>query len=78
MWFEGGLCLGSLCLLCIQEEEVRENRTIISFFFFFFSHEAVRKRSQHQGPEDIYLDDLNVLEPEVIARYFPKRYKQGS
>uniref|UniRef100_A0A674MVP8 phosphatidate phosphatase n=1 Tax=Takifugu rubripes TaxID=31033 RepID=A0A674MVP8_TAKRU len=34
--------------------------------------EGVRKRSQHQGPEDIYLDDLNVLEPEVIARYFPK------
>uniref|UniRef100_H3C4S5 phosphatidate phosphatase n=1 Tax=Tetraodon nigroviridis TaxID=99883 RepID=H3C4S5_TETNG len=34
--------------------------------------EAVRKRSQHQGPEDIYLDDLNVLEPDVIARYFPK------
>uniref|UniRef100_A0A674PIY7 phosphatidate phosphatase n=1 Tax=Takifugu rubripes TaxID=31033 RepID=A0A674PIY7_TAKRU len=33
---------------------------------------GVRKRSQHQGPEDIYLDDLNVLEPEVIARYFPK------
>lgn len=40
-----------------------------------FSHEGVRKRSQHQGPEDIYLDDLNVLEPDVIARYFPKRYK---
>ncbi|KAM8881051.1 phosphatidate phosphatase LPIN2-like isoform 1-T2 [Synchiropus picturatus] len=33
---------------------------------------GVRKRSQHQGPEDIYLDDLNVLEPEVVARYFPK------
>ncbi|KAM3593010.1 uncharacterized protein V6R79_003856 [Siganus canaliculatus] len=33
---------------------------------------SVRKRSQHQGPEDIYLDDLNVLEPEVVARYFPK------
>uniref|UniRef100_A0AAR2KI97 phosphatidate phosphatase n=1 Tax=Pygocentrus nattereri TaxID=42514 RepID=A0AAR2KI97_PYGNA len=29
-------------------------------------------RSQHQGPEDIYLDDLNVLEPDVAARYFPK------
>uniref|UniRef100_A0AAX7SX55 phosphatidate phosphatase n=1 Tax=Astatotilapia calliptera TaxID=8154 RepID=A0AAX7SX55_ASTCA len=35
---------------------------------------GVPKRSQHQGPEDIYLDDLNVLEPDVAARYFPKRY----
>lgn len=34
---------------------------------------GVPKRSQHQGPEDIYLDDLNVLEPDVAARYFPKR-----
>nr|XP_057915307.1 phosphatidate phosphatase LPIN2-like [Doryrhamphus excisus] len=33
---------------------------------------GVRKRSQHQGPEDIYLDDLNVLEPHVVALYFPK------
>ncbi|KAM4029165.1 phosphatidate phosphatase LPIN2 isoform 2-T2 [Anomaloglossus baeobatrachus] len=33
---------------------------------------SVRKRSQHQGPGDIYLDDLNVLEPEVAALYFPK------
>ncbi|KAG9348001.1 hypothetical protein JZ751_004020 [Albula glossodonta] len=33
---------------------------------------GVQKRSQHQGPEDIYLDDLNELEPEVVARYFPK------
>uniref|UniRef100_A0A673BRZ3 phosphatidate phosphatase n=1 Tax=Sphaeramia orbicularis TaxID=375764 RepID=A0A673BRZ3_9TELE len=33
---------------------------------------TVRKRSQHQGPEDIYLDDLNKLEPDVVARYFPK------
>uniref|UniRef100_A0A7N8XTF1 phosphatidate phosphatase n=1 Tax=Mastacembelus armatus TaxID=205130 RepID=A0A7N8XTF1_9TELE len=31
-----------------------------------------QKRSQHQGPEDIYLDDLNVLQPDVVARYFPK------
>uniref|UniRef100_A0AAY5L0J2 phosphatidate phosphatase n=1 Tax=Esox lucius TaxID=8010 RepID=A0AAY5L0J2_ESOLU len=30
---------------------------------------GVRKRSQHQGPEDIYLDDLNALEPDVVARY---------
>lgn len=40
--------------------------------------EGVRKRSQHQGPEDIYLEDLNVLEPDVAARYFPKRYKPGN
>ncbi|KAM9500204.1 phosphatidate phosphatase LPIN2 isoform 2-T3 [Clarias gariepinus] len=33
---------------------------------------GVPKRSQHQGPEDIYLDDLSVLEPDVAARYFPK------
>ncbi|KAM4689508.1 phosphatidate phosphatase LPIN2 isoform 2-T3 [Discoglossus pictus] len=33
---------------------------------------GVHKRSQHQGPGDIYLDDLNVLEPEVAALYFPK------
>ncbi|KAM9308546.1 phosphatidate phosphatase LPIN2 [Gastrophryne carolinensis] len=33
---------------------------------------GVRKRSQHQGLGDIYLDDLNVLEPEVAALYFPK------
>ncbi|XP_077411234.1 phosphatidate phosphatase LPIN2-like isoform X2 [Vanacampus margaritifer] len=33
---------------------------------------GVRKRSQHQGPEDIYLDDLNALEPDVVALYFPK------
>ncbi|XP_029446935.1 phosphatidate phosphatase LPIN2 isoform X3 [Rhinatrema bivittatum] len=33
---------------------------------------GVRKRSQHQGPDDIYLDDLKVLEPEVAALYFPK------
>ncbi|XP_063063610.1 phosphatidate phosphatase LPIN2-like [Engraulis encrasicolus] len=33
---------------------------------------VVRKRSQHQGPEDIYLDDIVGLEPDVRARYFPK------
>ncbi|XP_072267465.1 phosphatidate phosphatase LPIN2 [Pyxicephalus adspersus] len=33
---------------------------------------GLKKRSQHQGPGDIYLDDLNVLEPEVAALYFPK------
>lgn len=40
----------------------------------FFFDKGVPKRSQHQGPEDIYLDDLNVLEPDVAARYFPKRF----
>lgn len=41
---------------------------------------GVPKRSQHQGPEDIYLDDLSVLEPDVAARYFPKRlaYERGN
>lgn len=38
---------------------------------------GVPKRSQHQGPEDIYLDDLNVLEPAVAARYFPKSDSDG-
>uniref|UniRef100_A0A8B9H6W8 phosphatidate phosphatase n=1 Tax=Astyanax mexicanus TaxID=7994 RepID=A0A8B9H6W8_ASTMX len=36
-----------------------------------------RKRSQHQGPEDIYLDDLTALEPHVAARYFPKSETVG-
>ncbi|XP_026142700.1 phosphatidate phosphatase LPIN2-like isoform X2 [Carassius auratus] len=39
---------------------------------------GVPKRSQHQGPEDIYLDDLNVLEPDVAARYFPKSDSDSS
>uniref|UniRef100_A0AAR2KSC6 phosphatidate phosphatase n=1 Tax=Pygocentrus nattereri TaxID=42514 RepID=A0AAR2KSC6_PYGNA len=38
---------------------------------------SVRKRSQHQGPEDIYLDDLTALEPHVAARYFPKSESVG-
>ncbi|XP_062836538.1 phosphatidate phosphatase LPIN2 isoform X2 [Anolis carolinensis] len=33
---------------------------------------GIHKRSQHQGPDDIYLDDLTALEPEVAALYFPK------
>uniref|UniRef100_A0A8D0CHP0 phosphatidate phosphatase n=1 Tax=Scleropages formosus TaxID=113540 RepID=A0A8D0CHP0_SCLFO len=37
---------------------------------WFFT--GVPKRSHHQGPEDIYLDDLSVLEPDIAARYFPK------
>uniref|UniRef100_A0A8C7KK70 phosphatidate phosphatase n=1 Tax=Oncorhynchus kisutch TaxID=8019 RepID=A0A8C7KK70_ONCKI len=40
---------------------------------------GVRKRSQHQGPEDIYLDDLNAMEPDVVARYLaPKRVLFGT
>ncbi|XP_030067030.1 phosphatidate phosphatase LPIN3 isoform X2 [Microcaecilia unicolor] len=30
------------------------------------------KRSQHQGPSDIYLDDIIKLNSEEIALYFPK------
>lgn len=46
----------------------------MSLSFVNILYVGVPKRSQHQGPEDIYLDDLNVLEPDVAARYFPKRY----
>uniref|UniRef100_A0A671V4N5 phosphatidate phosphatase n=1 Tax=Sparus aurata TaxID=8175 RepID=A0A671V4N5_SPAAU len=42
------------------------------------SNKGVPKRSQHQGPEDIYLDDLNVLEPDVAARYFPKSESEAA
>ncbi|XP_051578569.1 phosphatidate phosphatase LPIN2-like isoform X2 [Myxocyprinus asiaticus] len=38
---------------------------------------VVRKRSQHQGPDDIYLDDLNGLEPHIAARYFPNSESSG-
>ncbi|XP_048123043.1 phosphatidate phosphatase LPIN2-like isoform X2 [Alosa alosa] len=38
----------------------------------FCERKVVRKRSQHQGPDDIYLDDITALEPDVMARYFPK------
>uniref|UniRef100_A0A8C1NX66 phosphatidate phosphatase n=1 Tax=Cyprinus carpio TaxID=7962 RepID=A0A8C1NX66_CYPCA len=40
-------------------------------YAYYLSH------AQHQGPEDIYLDDLNVLEPDVAARYFPKSDSDG-
>ncbi|KAM6948650.1 phosphatidate phosphatase LPIN2 [Aplochiton taeniatus] len=39
---------------------------------------GVPKRSQHQGPEDIYLDDLHALEPDVVARYFPKSESEAA
>ncbi len=70
------LFLGLRCIhtykLNVKEVTVTLSRLLLSCF-----HEGVRKRSQHQGPEDIYLDDLNALEPDVVARYFPKRYKRG-
>uniref|UniRef100_A0A3Q2DYL9 phosphatidate phosphatase n=1 Tax=Cyprinodon variegatus TaxID=28743 RepID=A0A3Q2DYL9_CYPVA len=43
--------------------------------FSVLKSSIVRKRSQHQGPEDIYLEDLSALEPDVAARYFPKRWE---
>uniref|UniRef100_A0A672G3H4 phosphatidate phosphatase n=1 Tax=Salarias fasciatus TaxID=181472 RepID=A0A672G3H4_SALFA len=49
-----------------------EKTSAVSLSFSCCSHEGVRKRSQHQGPEDIYLEDLTALEPDVAARYFPK------
>uniref|UniRef100_A0A8C8FH44 phosphatidate phosphatase n=1 Tax=Oncorhynchus tshawytscha TaxID=74940 RepID=A0A8C8FH44_ONCTS len=40
---------------------------------------GVRKRSQHQGPEDIYLDDLNAMEPDIVARYLgPKSESEAA
>lgn len=54
------------------DAQYTEHSSLLSCFY-----KGVTKRSQHQGPEDIYLDDLNALEPEVVARYFPKRYKPG-
>ncbi|XP_054020152.1 phosphatidate phosphatase LPIN2 isoform X2 [Dryobates pubescens] len=33
---------------------------------------GMHKRSHHQGPDGIYLEDLKALEPEVAALYFPK------
>ena len=54
---------------------MKSNQVLISdvFCFFFKIKPGVHKRSQHQGPDDIYLDDLKALEPEVAALYFPKR-----
>uniref|UniRef100_A0A669CGI8 phosphatidate phosphatase n=1 Tax=Oreochromis niloticus TaxID=8128 RepID=A0A669CGI8_ORENI len=55
------------CLLrSVGEFNFKEVNPLFSF------HKVVRKRSQHQGPEDIYLEDLTALEPDVAARYFPK------
>uniref|UniRef100_A0A8C8DTD1 phosphatidate phosphatase n=1 Tax=Oryzias sinensis TaxID=183150 RepID=A0A8C8DTD1_9TELE len=51
-------------------QQFRRSHSVFSFVYLLI--EVVRKRSQHQGPEDIYLEDLNALEPDVAARYFPK------
>lgn len=81
MWFlfrpEFILCLG---LHFVRESEV-EKKKVSNFKEvnpLFSFHKVVRKRSQHQGPEDIYLEDLTALEPDVAARYFPKRYIPGN
>ncbi|XP_060692424.1 phosphatidate phosphatase LPIN2-like isoform X2 [Hemiscyllium ocellatum] len=36
------------------------------------------KRSQHLGPCDIYLDDLQKLDPNIAALYFPKSEQDSS
>lgn len=80
MWFlfrpEFILCLG---LHFVRESEVKKKKSAISKkSTLCFHFKVVRKRSQHQGPEDIYLEDLTALEPDVAARYFPKRYIPGN
>uniref|UniRef100_A0A4W3JI19 phosphatidate phosphatase n=1 Tax=Callorhinchus milii TaxID=7868 RepID=A0A4W3JI19_CALMI len=52
-----------------QVGELYENKLI-----FFWFEIGGSKRSQHLGPCDIYLDDLQKLDPNVAALYFPKRY----
>uniref|UniRef100_A0A3Q3AUH9 phosphatidate phosphatase n=1 Tax=Kryptolebias marmoratus TaxID=37003 RepID=A0A3Q3AUH9_KRYMA len=52
--------------------DIKASKDILTFFFSPLFNKVVRKRSQHQGPEDIYLEDLIALEPDVAARYFPK------
>uniref|UniRef100_A0A671UTJ5 phosphatidate phosphatase n=1 Tax=Sparus aurata TaxID=8175 RepID=A0A671UTJ5_SPAAU len=68
-----------LCELSSDEEQnTQHGRSVnmfslkAAFLCIDWCKSCVRKRSQHQGPEDIYLDDLNALEPDVVARYFPK------
>ncbi|XP_060950103.1 phosphatidate phosphatase LPIN2-like [Limanda limanda] len=70
----GSTAAGDTAAVCVETEasskptDSSSSRRADSSSF----HSGVRKRSQHQGPEDIYLDDLNALEPDVVARYFPK------
>ncbi|XP_066536865.1 phosphatidate phosphatase LPIN2-like isoform X2 [Hoplias malabaricus] len=56
--------LGDVCETCPDSQPSKTESSS--------TRRGVRKRSQHQGPEDIYLDDLTALEPHVAARYFPK------
>lgn len=68
------MCLLYVHMRNLAKKEVRYSHIDLLSCF----QRGVRKRSQHQGPEDIYLDDLNALEPDVVARYFPKRYQSRS
>uniref|UniRef100_A0A669CTH5 phosphatidate phosphatase n=1 Tax=Oreochromis niloticus TaxID=8128 RepID=A0A669CTH5_ORENI len=72
MWFLFILCLGLHFVRKSEAKKKVSNFKEVNPLFSF--HKVVRKRSQHQGPEDIYLEDLTALEPDVAARYFPKRY----
>uniref|UniRef100_A0A3B4APV0 LNS2/PITP domain-containing protein n=1 Tax=Periophthalmus magnuspinnatus TaxID=409849 RepID=A0A3B4APV0_9GOBI len=69
---------GRSCLLYSDRGILSTDFTFTLVFSVSFASLGVRKRSQHQGPEDIYLDDLNKLDPDVLALYFPKRYNQPS
>lgn len=69
------VCSWLVCLLCFEKENRKKLGTQQSLVWLLQLKKGVTRRSQHQGPEDIYLDDLSVLEPEVAARYFPKRCK---
>uniref|UniRef100_A0AAR2K3S4 phosphatidate phosphatase n=1 Tax=Pygocentrus nattereri TaxID=42514 RepID=A0AAR2K3S4_PYGNA len=64
-------------LMCISILPVSQGLPACIYNDVFMFDEGVRKRSQHQGPEDIYLDDLTALEPHVAARYFPKSESVG-
>uniref|UniRef100_A0A8D3DHU5 phosphatidate phosphatase n=1 Tax=Scophthalmus maximus TaxID=52904 RepID=A0A8D3DHU5_SCOMX len=76
MWFLFILgvwdCSAFTCSCEKQKEVKKQIQRFLSRLLSSLFHSGVRKRSQHQGPEDIYLDDLNALEPDVVARYFPK------
>lgn len=70
---------GCRCGLCLTLSSRREKENSSVFFLPDVSLSLLRsgstKRNQHLGPTDIYLDDLNSLDPDVAALYFPKRYK---
>lgn len=71
MWF----CSWLVRLLYFERKIKKNTPHTTANLSCFCNKKGVTRRSQHQGPEDIYLDDLSVLEPEVAARYFPKRCK---